>query len=148
MVGRLMNLMQDAYLAVGLNSSCKHSITEVLLGNNLRTAESKENSARLDSLQTLDIKACITLQGITQSTTMLGKSRWVENNKVVHFVVGVEILESILAEGSMAVVAREVHGNVLVCKLHSLGATVNRVYKLGSSTHGINRESASIAEHI
>ena len=46
---------------------------------------------------------------------MLGKSRWVENNKVVHLVVGVEILESILAEGSMAVVAREVHGNVLVC---------------------------------
>ena len=48
----------------------------------------------------------------------------------------------------MTLVAREVHGNILVGEFDGLGATVYRVYKFGSTTHGVYREATGIAEHV
>lgn len=74
MIGRLMNLMQDAHLAVGLDCSSKYRITEVLLRHNLRAAEREEDASRLDALQTLHIKARVALERVAQSCAMLGKA--------------------------------------------------------------------------
>ena len=148
MVCRLMNLVQDANLTVGLDSSSKDSSTEVLLRHNLRAAERKENTTRLDALQALDIKACVTLKSITQGSTMLGESWRIENDEVVHLVVGIQILESILAESGMTLVAWEVESYILIGKFDSLGAAVYRMDKLCAATHCVNGEATGVAEHI
>ncbi len=46
MVGRLMQLMQDSDLTVGLYGSSEHGITEILLCHNLRTTECKRGYRR------------------------------------------------------------------------------------------------------
>ena len=79
---------------------------------------------------------------------MLSKGRRVENDKVVFAIVGIKEFESILAESLMALVARKVEVDVGIGKLNSLSTTIYRVHQLGSATHSIDRETASIAEHI
>lgn len=148
MVGRLMKLMKDAHLATSLSSSCEDSIAEVVFSNHLRAAEGKQYSAWLNLFEALDIEACVALQGIMKSSTMLSKGWRVENDKVVFAIVGIKEFESILAESLMALVARKVEVDVGIGKLNSLSTTIYRVHQLGSATHSIDRETASIAEHI
>lgn len=82
------------------------------------------------------------------SCTVLGKGRRVEHDEVILLVVLVKILESIFAESLMTGITGEVERYIIVGQLYGLGTAVYRVYLLGISTHGINREATCIAEHI
>ena len=64
MVGWLMELVKDTHLTSRLRSGSKDGIAEIILCHHLRTTECEEYSARLDALESLDIKACIALQSI------------------------------------------------------------------------------------
>ena len=83
MVGRLMQLMQDSHLSAHLGCSRKNSIAEIVLCDHLRTAESKEDASFLDALQALHIETGITLQGIAQSCTVLGKGWRIEDDEII-----------------------------------------------------------------
>ena len=61
MVGRLMQLMEDAHTTSGLGSCREDSITEMLLRDHLATTEREEDAATLDALEPFEIQACITL---------------------------------------------------------------------------------------
>ena len=143
-----MKLMKDAHLATSLSCSCEDSIAEVVFSNHLRAAEGKQDSAWLNLLEALDIKACVALQSIMKSSTMLCKGRRVENDEVVFAIVGIKEFESILAESLVTLVARKVEVDIGIGELNSLSATIYRVHQLGSATHCIDRETACIAEHI
>ena len=79
---------------------------------------------------------------------MLGKGRRVENDEIVVVASLFQILESILAESIMASIAREIHLHVGACQLNRLGRAVNRVNHLCTTSHGIDREAACVAEHV
>ena len=49
-IGRLVDLMQDAHFAVGLHCSCEDSVAEVLLCDYLRAAEGEEDATGLYAL--------------------------------------------------------------------------------------------------
>ena len=53
MVGRLVQLVQDANLSSSLRCSSKHSIAELILRNHLRATEGKKDAALLNTLQAL-----------------------------------------------------------------------------------------------
>ena len=48
----------------------------------------------------------------------------------------------------MSCVAWEVELDIPVCQFYGLGRAVHRVYQLSPASHGIDRETARIAEHI
>ena len=83
-----------------------------------------------------------------QSAAMLSKCRWVKYYQVVIISCLLQILEGILAEGLMTLIAFKVQSHIAVRKLYGLCATVNRMYQFSTTTHGINRESTGITEHI
>lgn len=64
MVGRLVQLVQDANLSSCLRCSSKHSIAELILRNHLRATEGKKDAALLNTLQALYVQAGIALQRI------------------------------------------------------------------------------------
>ena len=148
MVGRLMQLVQDAHLSASLGSSGKDGIAEIILGYHLRATECKEDSALLDALQSLHVQTGISLQCIMQGCTVLGKGWRIEDDEVILLVMVIEILESILADSLMTCIAREVESDILIGQLDGLGTAVYRVDSLGFTTHCIDRETACIAEHI
>ena len=65
MVSGLMQLMQDSYLSPSLCSCSKDSITEIILGNYLRTTKGKQDATLLDALQALHVETRIAFQCIT-----------------------------------------------------------------------------------
>ena len=64
MVGRLVQLVQDANLSSSLRCSSKHCIAELILRNHLRATEGKKDAALLNTLQALYVQAGIALQRI------------------------------------------------------------------------------------
>ena len=148
MVGRLMQLMEDAHTASCLGSSREDGITEMLLRDHLATAEREEDAAALDALEPLEIQARITLQGVVKSAAMLGKGRRVEHDEVVLILVGIEEFEGIVAESLMAGIIREVQRHVLIGELDGLRATVDGMHQPGTTPHGIDRKATGIAEHV
>ena len=83
MIGRLVELMQDAHIAASLCSCRKDSIAEMILRDNLRTAERKENATRTNGLEAFHVKTGVTLERIMKGSAMLGECRRVEHDKVV-----------------------------------------------------------------
>ena len=79
---------------------------------------------------------------------MLGESGWIKNDEIIAVVVTVEIIESIVADGLMALITGEVHSHVELRELNSLCAAVYRMHNLGTASHGIDREASRIAEHV
>ena len=148
MVGRLVQLMQDAHLAAGLGSCREDSVAEIIFGNDLRTAEGEQDSTWLDAFEALNVKSGVAFQCIMERSTMFGKGRRIKNDEVVLLVVGIEILEGVIAECLVTGVTREVEGDIAVGKLDGLGAAVDRVDGLRTASHGIDREASSVAEHI
>lgn len=148
MVSGLMKLMEDAHVAMGKGGSREDGIAEVVLGDHLRTREGEKDSTRLDFLQCLHIQTCISLESIMKSTAMLGKSRRIEDDEIVVASSPVEILKGILAESLVALVAREIQFDVLGGEFDGLGTAVNGVHQCGATSHGIERETASVAEHV
>ena len=148
MVGWLMELMEDAHIATGKSGGGKDGIAEIVLGHHLRTGEGEENAARTNLLEGLEIKTGITLQCIVKGTTVLGKCRGVEDDEVVVATGTVEILEGILAEGFMTTVVVEVETDIASGQFDGLGTAVNGMDQTGAATHGIEGETAGIAEHV
>ena len=64
MIGRLMQLMQDAHLALGKGCCRKYSIAEMVFCYHLRTGEREQNTTLLYLLESLLIQTGIALQGI------------------------------------------------------------------------------------
>ena len=147
-ISRLMELMEDAHIAMGKSGCREDSIAEIILGNHLRTREGEENTSWLDFLQSLHIQSRISLEGIVESAPMLGKCGRVEDYEVVVASCLVEIFEGILAESLVTLVAREIELDVLGGEFDSLGTAVNGVNECGTASHGIERESACVAEHV
>ena len=83
MIGRLMQLMQDAHLTTCQGRSRKDSIAEMVFRNHLRARERKEDATLFNLLERLLVQSGVALQGIMQRTTMLGKGRRVENDEVI-----------------------------------------------------------------
>ena len=83
-----------------------------------------------------------------QRTAVLGKGGRVEDDEIVVATCLVEIFKGILAERLVTLVAREIKLDVLGGELDSLGTAVYRVHQRGTASHGIEREAASVAEHI
>ena len=86
-IGRLVQLVQDAYLAACLGGSSEDGIAEMVLRDYLRTGEREQNASLSDSLESLVVQTCIALQRIVQCPAVLGKSRWVKDNQVVRLSV-------------------------------------------------------------
>lgn len=147
-VGRLRQLVQDAYAAAGHGSGCEHGGAEVFFADGLRTRECEEDAAGLDFLESLDVQFAVALQGIAQSIAVLGKSRRVKNYQVVLVAHAVKVFEGIFCIGDMAGVTREVQFDVLVGQVDGFGGAVHGMYQFGVSTHSIYGEAAGIAEHI
>ena len=148
MVGRLMQLVQDAHLATALRSGCEDSIPEVILRHHLRTAEGEQHASPTDAFKGFDIESCIALQRIVQGSPMLGKGWRVENDEVVGVVGLIKELEGIVAESLMTLIVREIQLYVGIGQFDSLGAAIHRMNECGSATHGVDRESSRIAEHV
>ena len=89
MVGWLVQLVHDAHLSTSLSCCCEYGIAELVFGDNLTTAESKEQTTGLNTLKALGIKTGITLQCVVEGCTMLSKSRRVEYNKIVFILVSI-----------------------------------------------------------
>ena len=83
-----------------------------------------------------------------QRTAVLGKCGRVEDYEVVVATCLVEIFEGILAESLVTLVAREIELDVLGGEFDSLGTAVNGVNECGTASHGIERETACVAEHV
>ena len=147
-VGWLVKLMEYANLSLGLSSSGEYGIAEVLLGNYLRTGEREQDTPWLYLLQRLHIQASIALERITQGSTMLGESWRVEHYDVIVACSLVQILEGILADGNMTLIAREVEVYILSGELDGTLRTVNGMDLLCPTPHGIEGEAASVAEHV
>ncbi len=60
----------------------------------------------------------------------------------------VKIVEGILGKSLVTRVAWVIELNVTLGEANRLARAVNRVHQLSSSTHGIERESASVTEHV
>ena len=147
-IGRLMELMQDAHIAMGKGCCREDSIAEIILGDHRRTREGEENTTWLDFLQSLHIQSCISLEGIVESAAVLGKCGRVEDYEVVVASCLVEIFEGILAESLVALITGEIEFDILGGEFDGLGTAVNGVHESGTASHGIERESACVAEHV
>ena len=79
---------------------------------------------------------------------MLGESGRVQDDEVILVAHAVQVLEGVFGIGRVARVVGEVQGDVLVRQVDGLGRAVYRVHQLGPSAHGVDRESACVAEHV
>ena len=94
------------------------------------------------------IEACVATKGIAECIAVLSKCWWVENDEVVFVLDVIEILEGIDSVGFVARVAREVEFDVFISQFDGLSRAIDRVDKIGTTTHGVEREATSVAEHI
>ena len=116
-IGRLMQLMQDAHLTLGKGCCREYRITEMVFRDHLRTRECEENAALLNLLESLLIQACVAFQRIMQGTTVLGEGGRVEDDEIVTgcwllaisrwLSYALQELKGILAEGLVARVIGE-----------------------------------------
>jgi hypothetical protein len=71
MIGRLMQLMQDAHLTLGKSCCREYSITEMVLRDHLRTREREENAALLNLLESFLIQTGIALQRMMENPDLV-----------------------------------------------------------------------------
>lgn len=83
MVGRLRELMEDAYAATALCRGAEYCQTELLLRYSLRAGEGEQNTAVGYLLEGLGIKTAIALQGVVEGAAVLGEGRWVKDDEVM-----------------------------------------------------------------
>jgi len=131
-----------------VSGSGEDSHAELFLRDGLRATEREQDAALGHLLHRTRVQLCIALDGMAHGIAMLGKGRRVEDDEVVGLRHLVEKAEGILSKGLMAFVTREVQFHVLVHQVHGLLATVDGVDQLGTTTQGIDAESARVAEHV
>ena len=61
MIGGLVELMQEAHVAVGKGGCSENGIAEIILCHYLRTGEGEEYASGTDFLESLHIQASVTL---------------------------------------------------------------------------------------
>ena len=148
MVGRLVQLVENAHLTPCPGGSGEDGIAEMILGNHLRATERKEDAALLNLLESLVVQAGIALEGIVERTTMLGEGGRIEDDEVVLVASLFEILKGILTKGLMALIVGEIQFDVAVGEFDGLGTTIDGMDELGPTPHSVKRKTASIAEHV
>ena len=79
---------------------------------------------------------------------MFGKSGRIKYHQVVGYVCLIEIFESIGHNLLMLFVFGEVQVHICRSQINGFAAAINRMYVFCSPSHGIDRESASIAKEI
>ena len=121
MIGRLCELVHDAYASATLGCSSEDCIAEILLAYYLGAGEGEEDASRTDFLECLGIELGVAAKGIAKGSAMFGECRRVEDYKVVLPSHPVEILEGIFGKGFMTLVAREVKLYVGTCEVDGLG---------------------------
>ena len=169
MVGRLVQLAQDANFPL-CNCSCgKDCSSELVLVDCLRATESEENTSWLYLLESLGIELCVATKGIMEGILVLSKGRRVKDDEIVlstaptkpprgeAFVLplhgGVRggpfhELEGIFCKGFMTVVTREVKFHIGIHKLNGFCAAVHRMNQFCSTSHCIDAEASCVAEHV
>lgn len=147
-VGRLMNLVEDADVATTLCGSSEDGQAELVFIHGLRATEGEENAAGLYLLEGDGIEARVALEGIAQRILMFGKSGRVENDEVVLVAHVLKILEGILAVGMMARAVAEIERYIGIDQIHGLGAAIDAVYEFSAATQGIDAEAARVAKHV
>ena len=101
-----------------------------------------------NALERLHVQSGITLQGIMQSPSVLGKSRWVKNNQVIDIIRIVKEFERIITECLMPFIAREVQFHIGIGEFNGLGAAIHGMNQLCPTPHGIERKASGITEHV
>ena len=147
-VSRLMELVKDAHLAARLRRGRKDSTSELILAYRLRATECEQQSTLLDKTEPLGVQADISLESVVERGAMLGKGWRVKHHDVVLVRPSFQEAKRILAKSLMAHIAWEVESHIAVRNLDGLGTAVNRVDTLGTTSHGIDREAARVAEHV
>ena len=80
---------------------------------------------------------------------MLGECRGVEDDEIVGVALhAVKVVESILGERLVALVARIIKFHIALGKHHGLARAVNGVHQFSAATHRIERETTSVAKHV
>ena len=79
---------------------------------------------------------------------MFGESWWIQDDEIVVASHLFEIFESVFRISFVARIAWKVQFHVPVGQRDRFGRAVDRVNDLGSSPHGVEREAASVAEHV
>lgn len=79
---------------------------------------------------------------------MFGESWWIQDDEIVVASHLFEIFESVFRISFVARITWKVQFHVPVGQRDRFGRAVDRVNDLGSSPHGIEREAASVAEHV
>ena len=148
MVGGLCQLVQDADTAPGLGGSTEYGQTEVFFAYHLRAGEGEQDTSWLDLFESDGVQFAVTLQGIAQYVFMFGESWWIQDDEIVVASHLFEIFESVFRISFVARIAWKVQFHVPVGQRDRFGRAVDRVNDLGSSPHGVEREAASVAEHV
>ena len=149
MVGGLGELVENPDPASALGGGAEDGEAEHFAGDRLRAGEGEDNSTRFDFLKRLCIELSVTDESVFDGAAVLGESGRVEDDEVVavFFHLG-EKLEGILVVGVMAGIAGEVKLDVGVGEGCGFGRGVDRVDAQRPSAHGIDRETAGVAEHV
>ena len=79
---------------------------------------------------------------------MFGESWWIQDDEIVVASHLFEIFESVFRISFVARITWKVQFHVPVGQRDRFGRAVDRVNDLGSSPHGVEREAASVAEHV
>ncbi len=160
----MMQLVQDAYTPTRSSCCGEDSCTELIFGHDLRAAECEEDAARRQFLECLLVKTCVALECVVERILMFGESRRVEDDEIVRTftIFGFSIL--LLAVGTCRDAVEKSEGIVLICgvtrvirkvetdvgigEVDGFLRRIDRMHKLRTTTHGIERESACVAKHI
>lgn len=81
-VGRLVELMEDAHVATATGSGGEDGEAELLLIDGLRTAEGEEDAAGADTLEGDGVEARIALDGAAHGVAVFGESGRVKDDEV------------------------------------------------------------------
>ena len=107
-IGGLVELMEDAHIAMGKGGGSEDRIAEIVLGDHLRAGEGEEDATWANLLECLHIQTGVALEGIMESSAVLGEGGRVEDDEVVVATSLVKIFKGILAERLVTLVAREI----------------------------------------
>ena len=80
MVGRLGELVEDAYAATALGGCREYGQTELFAAHGLRAGEGEQDSPLGNLLECLCVEALIAAQGVAQGAPVLGECRRVEHD--------------------------------------------------------------------
>ena len=148
MVGGLRQLVQDADATTRLRRRAEHRQPELLLADHLRAGEGEQDASGADFLERDGVQLPVALQGVAQYVLVLRESGRVEDDKVVLIAHLAQELKSVLGVGLVARVAGEIQLHVLSRQGDRLRRAVHGVDQFRPASHGVERESARVAEHV